>query len=134
MLEGEQLIEEDPEEEAATFKANIEKSVYGFSIPVLWRLSETYAFVLDSGYGCDEQYPVKDYLDEATMDATSACYDGKRYYLVHPKGDSEECSCSYVGRRCEMRCSNSKFSAPPGLDSLDGEMFGGITTADLIKG
>ncbi|KAF9776449.1 hypothetical protein IL306_005363 [Fusarium sp. DS 682] len=31
-------------------------------------------------------------------------------------------------------CNRSKFSAPPGLDSLDGTVLGGITTSDLIKG
>ncbi|KAM6532557.1 hypothetical protein FSOLCH5_001981 [Fusarium solani] len=70
-------------------QANIEKSFYGFTIPTLWRLSETYAFVLDSGYDCNKEYPVEDYLDEDTMDATSACYDGRRYYLVYPKGDAK---------------------------------------------
>ncbi|KAJ3471898.1 hypothetical protein MRS44_001997 [Fusarium solani] len=115
-------------------QANIEKSFYGFTIPTLWRLSETYAFVLDSGYDCNKEYPVEDYLDEDTMDATSACYDGLGYYLVYPKGDSEECSCSYIHTHCERTCENNKFSAPPGLDSLDGQAFGGITTADLIKG
>lgn len=113
---------------------NIQKSFYGFTIPTLWQLSETYAFVLDSGYDCNKEYPVEDYLDKDTMDATGACYDGRRYYLVYPKGDAEECSCSYIHTHCERTCRDNKFSAPPGLDSLNGTLFGNITKEDLIKG
>ncbi|KAJ4197154.1 hypothetical protein NW767_009046 [Fusarium falciforme] len=129
LYDGESTLKQEDD-----LQANIEKSFYGLNIPTLWRLSETYAFVLDSGYNCNEEYPVKDYLDEDTMDATSVCYEGRRYYLVYPKGDSEECSCSYIHTHCERTCKNNKFSAPPGLDSLDGTLFGGITKEDLIKG
>ncbi|KAJ4259837.1 hypothetical protein NW757_001787 [Fusarium falciforme] len=129
LYDGESTLKQEDD-----LQANIEKSFYGLNIPTLWRLSETYAFVLDSGYNCNEEYPVKDYPDEDTMDATSVCYEGRRYYLVYPKGDSEEFSCSYIHTHCERTCKNNKFSAPPGLDSLDGTLFGGITKEDLIKG
>ncbi|KAL2675732.1 hypothetical protein Neosp_011923 [[Neocosmospora] mangrovei] len=125
---------EDSGDQREDLQAKIEKSFYGFTIPTLWRLFETYAFVLDSGYDCNKEYPAEDYLDKDTMDATSACYDGRRYYLVYPKDDSEECSCSYIHTHCETTCRNNKLSALPGLESLDGTLFGGITKEDLIKG
>ncbi|KAG5655689.1 hypothetical protein KAF25_009188, partial [Fusarium avenaceum] len=110
----------------------IEKSFYGYTIPMLWNITQKHAFVLDSGSNCYEEYPMKEYLSSATMDATNACYDGRRYYLVHVKGDAESCECKPPNTKCE--CVNNKFSVPPGLDSLDGNEFGGITVSDLIKG
>ncbi|KAK3956166.1 hypothetical protein QBC32DRAFT_251260 [Pseudoneurospora amorphoporcata] len=98
---------------ATELRANIAKSFFGYAIPSLWRVSKTYAFVLDSGISCDTPYPVRDYLTEETMDATGSCVDGRWYFLVHPKD-------------------GSKFSAPPGIERLHD--FGGISKDDLIKG
>jgi hypothetical protein len=113
-------------------ETTIEKAFYGYTIPMLWNITEKHAFVLDSGSNCYEEYPMKEYLSAATMDATNACYDGRRYYLVHVKGDAESCECKPPNTKCE--CESNKFSVPPGLDSLDGNEFGGITVSDLIKG
>ena len=116
-------------------RANIAKSFFGYSIPALWQVSSTYAFVIDSGYGCDEDKPLDDYLDDKTMESTGACVDGKRYYLAYPDGDAVKCECHYFDNgHCERVCRDQKFSSPPGLDSLDGEIFGGVTKEDLIRG
>ena len=116
-------------------RANIAKTFFGFAIPALWRVSSTYAFVIDSGYGCDEDKPLSEYLDDRTMKATGACVDGRLYYLAHPDGVASECKCHYYDNgHCQRICTNYKFSVPPGLESLDGRIFGGITTHDLIKG
>ncbi len=87
-------------------------------MPALWRRSSTYAFVLDSGAACDadQQTALGKYLDAATINATGACVDGKRYYLVHPAGSA----------------SSAKFSAPPGLDHLP--FYNNITVEDLVQG
>ncbi|KAH7239549.1 hypothetical protein BKA59DRAFT_495902 [Fusarium tricinctum] len=114
----------------------IERSFYGFTIPAVWRISQTYAFVLDSGYNCYEEDPVKDYVTKEAMDATSTCYDGRRYYLVYPKeDDTGDCQtdCHWNGS-CDKHCTRNMFVAPPGLSSLNGTSFGGITTKDLIVG
>lgn len=137
LIEGK--FEEDPPESNSEteLRANIAKSFFGYSIPSLWRVSQSYAFIIDSGYGCgDEDKDVlDDYLEDKTMEATGACVDGRSYYLVYPDGDSETCHCEhYDGGPCQKVCVDSKFSAPPGLDSLDGTVFGGITKEDLIKG
>ncbi|THC89509.1 hypothetical protein EYZ11_011043 [Aspergillus tanneri] len=94
-------------------RANIAKSFFGYSIPALWRVSKTYAFIIDSGYGCAEGKKLSDYLDDHTMDATGVVTDGGP---------------------CQQVCRDNKFSEPPGLDSLINGNFGGITKDDLVKG
>jgi GH18 family chitinase len=116
-------------------RAKVGKSFFGYSIPALWKVSKTHAFVIDSGYSCDENNPLGEYLEDDTMAATWGCVDDKLYYLVNPEGDASGCKCHYYDNgHCENVCSNNKFSAPPGLDSLDGTDFGGITKEDLITG
>jgi GH18 family chitinase len=115
--------------------SNILKSFFAFSIPALWTASGTHAFVLDSGYGCDEKPPLGEYLDDETMEATGYCYRDKMYYLVHPDGKSRKCECDRGnGGHCEERCEDSKFSMPPGLDSLKDEAFGDVQLKHLIEG
>ncbi|AEO59465.1 glycoside hydrolase family 18 protein [Thermothelomyces thermophilus ATCC 42464] len=111
-------------------QANVKKSIYAFAIPNLWRVSQTFAFILDSGFGCDVEKPLQDYLEDETMEATGACVDGKRYYLVAPIGESR--TCDWVNGMWDCTLSN-KFSAPPGLDRL-GADFGYLTKEDFIKG
>ena len=124
-------------------QTNLGKVFYGFSIPALWRASQTYAFILDAGATCDKNKPVTDYkpvpkyLSDETMKATGACVDGYLYYLVHPEGSSTECVCSdsglpNAGQCSTQTCRNSKFSAPVGIDGLS--RFGGITKEDLVAG
>jgi hypothetical protein len=109
----------------------IEKTFYGYTIPMLWNVSSAYAFVLDSGANCLESYPASQYVSTKTADTTSVCHNGRRYYLVHPEGDSEACECQ-LDRPC--KCEQNLFSVPPGVEALDGSGFGGITVKDLIGG
>ncbi|KGO73174.1 Glycoside hydrolase, superfamily [Penicillium italicum] len=115
-------------------RTNIQKCFFGYSIPALWQASKAYAFIIDAGYACGGKEPT-DYLADDTMDATGACVDGQQYYLVYPDGDATVCKryCSDHGP-CSQACSDNKFSAPPGLDSLKGGNFGGISKSDLVKG
>ena len=116
-------------------RATIAKSIFAWSIPRLWRKSKSYAFILDSGYGCSDNKGLEEYVSADTMAATGTCIDGKAYFLVHPDGDARSCECHYYDNpHCENVCTTSKFSAPPGLGSLDGQAFGGISREDLIKG
>ncbi|KAH6616808.1 hypothetical protein C7974DRAFT_475193 [Boeremia exigua] len=135
LIEGK--FETEPEKKNITteLRQNIGKSFFGYAIPNLWRVSKTYAFVVDSGYDCSEDKPLDKYLDDETMEATGACVDNKRYYLVYPKGDSTTCTCTvYDHGPCQTTCVNTKFSAPPGIDTLDGALWSGISKEDLIKG
>lgn len=125
----------DPVNATEELEANIAKCWFGYSIPVLWQASNTYAFVIDPGHdGCGEDKSLSAYLNDTTMEATGVCYEKRRYYLVYPGGDSKECHCVPTGGGCQNTCKDRKFSAPPGLDSLDGEIFGGITKEHLVKG
>jgi GH18 family chitinase len=115
-------------------KFGIKKLFYGYSIPALWRVSDTYAFVVDSGFGCGEDKPLDAYLDDATMDATGACVDGRRYYLVHPAGDARVSKCTGYGPAgcTSWERVNNKFAAPVGLGALG--RFGNLTKEDLVTG
>ncbi len=104
---------------------SITKAFFAYSIPALWSVSGTSAFVMDSGYSCDAVDPVSEYLDSDTMASTKSCFQGSLYYLVYPGGPWESCSDT---------CVDSRFSEPPGLDALDGNNFGGITLDNLVAG
>ncbi|KAB5511420.1 hypothetical protein GE09DRAFT_690361 [Coniochaeta sp. 2T2.1] len=108
------------------------RSIYGFAIPALWRRSKTYAFVIDSGEGCDG-HPLGKYVADDVADKTGVCFEGRRYYLVHPDGDAHPCPCEIVGDHgpCQTRCYDNKFSMPVGLESL-GDF--NITKEDLVIG
>ncbi|KAL2132722.1 hypothetical protein VTI74DRAFT_3432 [Chaetomium olivicolor] len=122
-----------PKDTTATeLHSNVLKSFFGFSIPILWRRSKTYAFVIDSGASCDGR-PLSKYLNDSTADNTGVCYQGRRYYLVHPDGEARPCKCEKVGDygTCQRYCWDNKF-APVGLADLG--RFGGVTKEDLVIG
>ncbi|KAK1147360.1 hypothetical protein N8T08_001440 [Aspergillus melleus] len=94
---------------------NVDKTFFGYVVSAFWKISKTYAFIIDSGYGWDDDRPSNNYLDASTMNATGVCLVEKQYYLVHPdKGN--------------------KFSTPSGLESLHKGKFGRVTKEDLVKG
>jgi hypothetical protein len=91
-------------------RANIAKTFFGFGRPALWRASRNYAFVIDSGFGCDADKPLDNYLDDATIDATGACFDGRRYYLAHPA----RCAHGWpTAGRTAAGCPTRATEAPP---------------------
>ena len=60
--------------------------------------SNTHAFVIDSGYGCDEaKEKLSKYLDADTADASGVCIDGRMYYLSRAEGKSTVCKCEITG-------------------------------------
>ncbi|KAL8371943.1 hypothetical protein RB595_001650 [Gaeumannomyces hyphopodioides] len=110
------------------------KAFFGFAVPGLWRRSGTYAFVLDSGQGCNGN-PLSKYVDHETAKAAGVCNNGRLYYLVQPKGDATTCWCNYYDNgHCNRACANNKFSAPTGLGSLNMEDYGGVTKEDIVAG
>ena len=121
-----------PADSDSALQVSIAKAFFAYAIPTIWTLSGVHPFIVDSGYDCSTKDPSGLYLDTDTMQATNGCYNGKLYYLVTPNGDAEICTggCS----TCTQDCTANTFSAPPGLDSLNGQSFGGITVSDLIAG
>lgn len=135
LVEGEtyRLPPDDNPEPA--LRANIAKTFFGFAIPSLWSVSNAYSFVVDSGYDCDGDKPLGDYLNKDIMEAAGACFEGRQYYLAHPDGEAVNCRCENISEgACQTICRRNRVSVPPGLKSLDGRIFGGITKEDLIKG
>lgn len=112
---------------------DIAKGFFAYAIATVWPLAGTHAFVLDSGYDCGAA-PEISTLTTKVMTATGGCYNGKQYYLVYPSGGSTVCSDSCSGAHCQELCKSNTFSAPPGLDTLDGSRWGGVTITDLIAG
>lgn len=123
-----------PKTSEAELEANIAKAFFAYAIPTGWTFSKHYAFVIDSGYDCSASDPLGDYLDTDTMHATYGCYQNKLYYLASAQGDSQTCNEKCDDHHCENVCTDSKFKAPPGLDTLDGKNFGGVSVHDLIQG
>ncbi|KAL4746146.1 hypothetical protein BDW72DRAFT_207592 [Aspergillus terricola var. indicus] len=125
--------EETYETGEAALRANIAKCFIGYAIPALWRESEAYPFIINTGDDCGKAQ-MDDYLSDETKEATGGCVDGKQYYLVYPKGDSESCECAPTSDlgSCVDVCTDSKFAAPPGINTLSD--FGGITKEELITG
>jgi hypothetical protein len=111
--------------------------IFGYSIPVLWRLSGRKPFILDSGYPCDTQDPRGVYLTQDTRDRTRGCYNNKLYFLVMPDGLPEHCveGCHKDGCPPQV-CRPNPFIAPPGVDYLNGKdtTFGDITVEKIIQG
>jgi hypothetical protein len=115
----------------------IAKAFFGYAIPALWSAAGTHAFIIDSGYACGTTDPIGQYMDADTMHKTWACNpsNNQLYYLAWPSGDAEDCSVTGGGDSGSgTSCSDNLFSAPPGIDSLDGTQFGGITVSDLVIG
>ncbi|KGQ05404.1 Killer toxin subunits alpha/beta [Beauveria bassiana D1-5] len=113
-------------------EASVSKAFFGYAIPALWSVSGAFPVVLDTGYACGKVDPIKGYMTPDTMHKTYACVDNKMYYLGSAKGDAQYCYKPAVG--CPDVCRDEKFTAPPGLDSLDKTSFGGVTLQDLVEG
>lgn len=131
---GAEIQPSPPETSEPELENNIAKAFFAYAIPSAWTFSKHYAFVIDSGYDCSAQDPLDDYLDADVMHATYGCVDNRLYYLAAPKGDSKTCHCVYTKNHCDKVCVNTHFEAPPGLESLDGKNFGGVSVQDLIQG
>lgn len=121
-------------------RSGIAKTFFGFAIPTLWRYSRLFAFVMDCGVGCNEDKgPLHEYIDAAVMNKTGVCTDGRQYYLLSPSGKAvKDCWCRHYrapGECDDLVCGEKNtFSPPPGLDGLGGNAWGGVQTADQIKG
>jgi len=112
-------------------RTSISKAFFAFAIPSIRSVSDTSAFIMDSGFVCGIVDAMGDYINTDTQHKTAGWYDGKLYYLVNPEGSAEDCSGS---DGTATTCTDNHFSAPPGIDTLDGSRFGGIKVSDLITG
>ena len=115
-------------------EAAIAKTFFSYAIPTAWTFSKHHPFIIDSGYHCGDAVEVLLSLhDPYTMNRTSACHNGKLYYLAGAEGKSEVCTCLQE-KGCVRVCTKARFPSPPGLAALDGKSFGGVTVQDIIIG
>ncbi|PGH10805.1 hypothetical protein AJ79_05278 [Helicocarpus griseus UAMH5409] len=116
-------------------RANVAKSSFGCSIPALWWVSSSYAFVIDSGYGCDKDKPLGDYLMTTPwrLRVPVSMADNTTWPIrtVTPRNAT---AATVLEAAITANAGIGNFSVPPGLKSLDGTTFGGITKDDLIRG
>jgi hypothetical protein len=134
LIEGMRIGEQQPERDAeAGVVSNLRKTIFTYSIPVLWRFSKNYVFVLNTGSACGAT--VSEYVEEDTREATGACVDGIQYYMVHPpEGPADEYKCWQANRwgGCDIgEDVKTPFAAPPGIGSLGNY---DITKEELIRG
>jgi len=90
--------------------------------------------VLDSGMSCDgaggDWGQNEGKFLSGVKDSGMACHGGRAYYLVGAKG-----SC-HGGSPFEDPDTNDRdpFSALPGVTSMDGKAWGGISREDIVFG
>jgi hypothetical protein len=111
---------------------DITKTFYAMAIPAVWYAAGTAPFIINSGYRCGVIDPLGTYLDTDTMHNTAVCVDGDLYYIASPKGDARDCR--GAGSPGQLDCINNKFSAPPGLNNLDGNSWSKLKYEEIVIG
>ncbi|KAK1758877.1 hypothetical protein QBC47DRAFT_96587 [Echria macrotheca] len=93
------------------------QAVYGFGLPAAWIAQRAGVFVFDSGISCDGSLDaiVPSLMSAETAAATSACYNGRQYFLVGAK-------------------KSGKFTVPQGLEKLGSDKYAGLSREDIIVG
>ncbi|KFZ12066.1 hypothetical protein V501_04388 [Pseudogymnoascus sp. VKM F-4519 (FW-2642)] len=106
---------------------------YGFIITQIWAISGTAAFVLDTGYSCTTPFTPPRHLPANVI---PTCYTptNRVYYLVAAIGDAQDCSCESNCGSGGKGCLENDFKVPPGVTTLDGIRWGGVTKEDIIIG
>lgn len=120
----------------------INKAFFGFAIPAVWTASNNAAFIVDSGYACGTVNPLTQYMTVDTQEATYSCYNGNLYYLASASGDWRGCTSEDVALPLHVDtvsppppvCDPTFFTAPPGMDALGPDVWGGLTIDDIVKG
>ncbi|OBT82848.1 hypothetical protein VE02_08437 [Pseudogymnoascus sp. 03VT05] len=107
----------------------LERALFSRLIPSAWQLSSQKPFILDAGVPCGTVDPTIEYLEKDVADKTWACAGNKLYYLVVLKGNAATCT---TGR--EGFCKHNYYSAPAGIDKLDGKLWGGVKLEDFVVG
>jgi hypothetical protein len=69
------------------------------------------------------------YLKDDTAAATGVYVDNNQYYIIYPKDGAKKCECKIISdySLCQTVCQDNTFSVPPGLGSLKGGQFSGLT-------
>ena len=110
----------------------IEHAMFGMLIPQAWSLGNkgVTPFIMNSNKPCSAKNPFPKYMSNQVGEETYVCVDNTLYYLLSATGKSHDC---IIGIGAES-CTNNEFSTPPGLTSLDGKAYGGVTKDELVNG
>jgi hypothetical protein len=107
-------------------QAIIFKSMFAILIPFAWGLADDGVFILDPGIACGAALPNDIHITPTGASLTGACVGNKQYYIAGISGTSRSCD--------SFLCSDNSFALVPGLSSLDGKNWGGVTLNHIITG
>ncbi|KAH8881787.1 glycoside hydrolase [Thozetella sp. PMI_491] len=132
-----QFVEPGPGLSNEEYETLLTYNLYATLIPRTWRLAPDpyYPFILTTGAACGTTNPLPDYVDDGEGNTAWACAeDGLLYYIMGAPGDDPfYCYDSGDGQGVGP-CYTDTFHPPPGVETLDGKNWGGVTREDLVVG
>ena len=118
--------------------ATLTKTIFGLLMPRAWQVSAAgvHPFLMTPDepiVGCDGLNPDKYYPQEEGSSAF-VCFENRGYWLLnaHGMGSFAAESCHYS--KDGPVCVRNKLSSLPGLITVDGQNWGGITRDDIAIG
>ena len=85
--------------------------------------------ISDTGKPCTDPNPSEGQHVQSPAD-TYSCVNNQAYYLVTASGSETDSGGGFSNGPITF----NNFEAPPGLDTLDGTRWGGLTREDLTAG
>jgi hypothetical protein len=108
-------------------------------VPTAWHYSSQAVFVVNSGYRCGQIDPLDKEISQAVMHKTAACVDRDLCYLLFAPGKglaNVQCDgdpfCQGDNVSTDQAGSKVLFTAPPGINALDGNDWGKITVEQTV--
>jgi len=116
-------------------QAVFSKALYALLIPQAWSLSPGLGVVvIDAQVSCGTIEPLKDDVSTEDGNASWVCYKDRMYFLLAASGEERDCTLVPGGGPGSWDCISNKFSLPPGLKTMDGKAWAGLTKEELVQG
>lgn len=111
---------------AQSIEERVKKTIFADLIPRAWRLSNLLLgpFILQTKQGCDETPKHVEVTEGRTF-----CVDDSLYVLASTA--DPDSNCRQVG---DFESCLDDFKDLPGVDTLDGSAWGGLTVEDIVVG
>ncbi|KAL2069976.1 hypothetical protein VTL71DRAFT_14656 [Oculimacula yallundae] len=119
-------------------KDTVIKSMYTFLIPMAWKAGGNVdtPFILDPNTDCataakwsDKDHEKILFMNRETAAKSGICLNNRVYYLVSARG-GDPCTQQTIGG---IKCTG-RFTMLPGITTLDGSKWSGITRGTIIEG
>ena len=116
----------------------MERAIFSSLIPNTWRLSENKIFpvIVDVQTKCGPNVDFNAIVNNNGIDPGAindwTCVNGNIYYMLGAQGDAQ--TCDGGGDGTGITCSPNSLTGLPGIVSLNGKAWGGITRSDFIAG